>query len=53
MGQFLGVRATGREVEFTAFHVVRFADGLATEWWGTGDLLAALVQIGAAVQPRA
>ena len=53
MGQFLGVPATGREVEFTAFHIVRFADGLATEWWGTGDLLAALVQIGAAIQPPA
>jgi predicted ester cyclase len=48
---FLGVAATGRKVEFTAIHIVRFADGLATEWWGTGDLLTALTQIGATIQP--
>jgi len=50
-GPFLGVPPTGREVEFTAFHIVRFADGLATEWWGTGDLLTALAQIGATIRP--
>jgi predicted ester cyclase len=50
-GPFLGVPATGREVEFTAFHIVRFADGRAAEWWGTGDLLDALLQIGATIRP--
>jgi len=50
-GPFLGVPPTGREVEFTAFHIVRFADGLATEWWGTSDLLTALAQIGATIRP--
>ena len=50
-GPFLGVPPTGREIEFTAFHIVQFADGLATEWWGTGDLLTALAQIGATIRP--
>jgi steroid delta-isomerase-like uncharacterized protein len=50
-GSFLGVPATGKDVEFTAFHIVRFADGLAAEWWGTGDLLSALVQLGATIRP--
>jgi len=48
---FLGVPATGRKVEFTAFHIVRFVGGLAAEWWGTGDMLTALAQIGATIQP--
>jgi predicted ester cyclase len=50
-GTFVGVAATGREVEFSAFHVVRFADGRAAEWWGTADLLGALDQLGAMIRP--
>jgi predicted ester cyclase len=50
-GPFLGVPATGSQIEFAAFHIVRFADGLAAEWWGTGDLLTALAQLGATVRP--
>jgi predicted ester cyclase len=50
-GPFLGVPATGRELQFAAFHIVRFADGLAAEWWGTGDLLTALIQLGATIGP--
>lgn len=48
-GHFMGVPGTGVDVEFSAFHVVRFAGGLAVEWWGTPDLLGALVQVGATV----
>jgi predicted ester cyclase len=50
-GPFLGVPATGREIQFAAFHIVRFANGLAAEWWGTGDLLNALIQLGATIRP--
>jgi steroid delta-isomerase-like uncharacterized protein len=50
-GPFLGVPATGRELQFDAFHIVRFADGRAAEWWGTGDLLTALSQLGATIGP--
>jgi predicted ester cyclase len=48
-GNLMGVPATGRTVEFPAFHIVRFSEGLAVEWWGTADLLGALVQLGAQV----
>ena len=50
-GTFLGVPGTGAPVEFAAFHIVRFVGGRATEWWGTGDLLGALLQVGASVTP--
>jgi predicted ester cyclase len=46
-GTFLGVRATGKAVDFEAFHLVRFAEGRIVEWWGTADLLGALNQIRA------
>ena len=48
-GAFLGIAATGRQVEFEAFHFVHFRDGRIVEWWGTADLLGALQQIGAVV----
>jgi steroid delta-isomerase-like uncharacterized protein len=48
-GDFLGVPPTNKQVSFAAFHIVRFSRGRAVEWWGTGDLLGALQQIGATV----
>jgi steroid delta-isomerase-like uncharacterized protein len=48
-GDFAGVPATNRPVSFAAFHIVRFAQGRAAEWWGTADLLSALRQIGAQI----
>ena len=46
-GDLMGVAGTGDKVEFPAFHIVRFSKGRAVEWWGTADLLGALVQVGA------
>jgi steroid delta-isomerase-like uncharacterized protein len=51
-GEFLGVPATGRTVEFAAFHLVRFRAGRAAEWWGTADLLGAAGQVGATITPQ-
>jgi predicted ester cyclase len=48
-GTFLGIAATGKEVDFEAFHFARFRNGSIVEWWGTADLLGALQQIGAVV----
>jgi steroid delta-isomerase-like uncharacterized protein len=48
-GEFVGVGPTGKRVSFTAFHLVRFSQGRAVEWWGTADLLGALRQIGATI----
>jgi steroid delta-isomerase-like uncharacterized protein len=50
-GAFVGVPGTGAAVEIQAVHIVRFADGLATEWWGTADIFGALMQMGATVAP--
>ncbi|MEC5150554.1 putative ester cyclase [Cryobacterium psychrotolerans] len=47
VGPFLGLPATGKPVRFSAMHVLRFEDGLATEWWGVPDLFGALTDLGA------
>jgi hypothetical protein len=48
-GAFAGVGPTGKPVSFEAFHLVRFSQDRAAEWWGTADLLGVLDQIGATV----
>jgi steroid delta-isomerase-like uncharacterized protein len=48
-GTFAGVPGTGVRVQLQALHIVRFADGLAAEWWGTADIFGALQQMGATV----
>jgi predicted ester cyclase len=48
-GPFLVVPPTGRVVEITAFHLVRFASGRVLDWWGTADLLGALLALGGQV----
>lgn len=53
LGSFVGMPGTGSRVEFSAFHIVRFSAGLAVEWWGTADILGALLQAGATVGPPA
>ena len=45
-GPLAGVAASGKPVQFTAIHIVRFESGKAAEWWGVADLLGALQQIG-------
>lgn len=51
-GLLAGVPGTGVRVEFCAFHIVRFRDGMAVEWWGTADILGALLQSGATITAR-
>jgi predicted ester cyclase len=48
-GTLGGVAGSGRQVEFTAIHIVRFENGRAAEWWGVADLLSALLQSGARI----
>lgn len=50
-GSFLGVPPSDRQVEISAFHIVRFSGGRIAEWWGTADLLGALQQVGVQVVP--
>ena len=48
-GSFVGLAPTGREVDFEAFHFVRFRDSTIVEWWGTADLLTVVGQVGGGV----
>jgi predicted ester cyclase len=48
-GPFLGLAPTGRAVDITAFHLVRFASERVVEWWGTADLLGTLLVLGGRV----
>jgi steroid delta-isomerase-like uncharacterized protein len=52
LGEFVGVGPTAKHVSFAAFHLVRFSEGRAVEWWGTADLLGALQQLGATISGR-
>jgi steroid delta-isomerase-like uncharacterized protein len=50
-GEFMGVPATGRPVEFQATDFVSFRNGTATAHWGTTDMVALLTQLGAIEPP--
>lgn len=46
-GEFNGVPATGKAVQWTETHVYRLEDGKIAELWPQIDLLSLMVQIGA------
>jgi steroid delta-isomerase-like uncharacterized protein len=48
-GEFAGVPGRGTPVEMSAYHIVRFEAGQATEWWGTADVFGVLRQVGATI----
>ena len=50
-GEFLGVAATQRKVEFTSTAILRVEGELIAEAWDEVDLLSALQQLGAAPSP--
>jgi steroid delta-isomerase-like uncharacterized protein len=45
-GPFAGIPATGVPVAFEAFHIVRFDRGKVAEWWGVGDIMSVMQQLG-------
>lgn len=47
VGSFLGLPATGKPVEIRSMHLLRFENGLATDWWGMPDFFGALTGLGA------
>jgi len=50
-GDFVGVPGTGAPVAMQTVQILKFADGMASEWWGTADVFGALHQVGARVVP--
>jgi steroid delta-isomerase-like uncharacterized protein len=49
--EFLGVPATGRDIEINGITILRFRDGLMVERWSQADMLGLLVQFGAVPAP--
>ena len=48
-GDFVGIPGTGVAVTMQSVQIVKFTDGLASDWWGTADVFGALRQVGAQV----
>ncbi len=46
-GSFLGIAATGREIQFETVDAMRVRDGQIVEHWGVANLLSLLEQLGA------
>ena len=48
-GDFMGIPASGKPVNFRGMQISKFKDGKMTERWGSSDELGILKQIGATV----
>jgi steroid delta-isomerase-like uncharacterized protein len=46
-GEFMGVPATGKRVEFEVIDIGRFENGKGVEHWGVSDAMSLMAQIGA------
>jgi steroid delta-isomerase-like uncharacterized protein len=46
-GEFMGVPATDRVVEFETIDILRLEDGKVAEHWGVTDVMSLMQQIGA------
>ena len=46
-GEFMGVPATGKQVNVSAIDIFRLADGKIVEHWGVTDTMALMQQLGA------
>ena len=45
------VTGTGAPVVLQSVQIVKFADGMVREWWGTADVFGVLLQVGLRVDP--
>ena len=45
-GEFMGIPATGKRVEFTGMYIARIANGKIVEHWGEEDGVSLLQQLG-------
>ncbi|MGH9903756.1 MAG: ester cyclase, partial [Pyrinomonadaceae bacterium] len=52
-GEFQGIPATGREVEYTSIEIYRISDGLIAEEWICSDMATLMQQIGGTAQSSA
>ena len=53
-GEFMGMPATGKDIDVQAIDIVRFGDdGLAREHWGVFDVMGMMQQLGVVPGPPA
>ena len=52
-GDFMGVPASGNQIELTGIDVLRISEGKIVEGWGQADMLGLMQQIGAIPPPGA
>ena len=52
-GDLFGVPGTGAPIAMQTVQILKFADGMASDWWGTADVFGVLHQVGAQVVPPA
>ena len=52
-GPFLGVPATGNDVQLSITTILTMRDGKCVERWSTADMLGLLIQVGAVPPPGA
>jgi len=45
-GEFMGIPATGKHVEFTGIYIARISNGKIVEHWGEEDSVSLLQQLG-------
>jgi len=45
-GEFMGIPATGKHVEFTGIYIARISNGKIIEHWGEEDSVSLLQQLG-------
>ena len=50
-GDFMGLPATGKQVDFNVIDIIRLAEGKLVEHWAVTDMLALLTQLGAIPEP--
>jgi hypothetical protein len=50
-GDFMGIAATGIQVEYSGMYIVRIKDGMIVEHWGEEDGVSLLTQLGALAKP--
>ena len=50
-GEFMGIPATNKTFEITAFDRVKFKDGKAVEHWASQDDMGMMTQLGIAPEP--
>ncbi len=50
-GDLVGIPGTGVPVTMQSVQILKFTNGLASEWWGTADVFGVLRQVGASRVP--